>query len=60
MNPTVEAWLVIEKLASICATPNISSDVQEIANKEIKLLLESVISPGLNKFRASGAGLIVK
>jgi hypothetical protein len=39
MNPVHEAWLVIEKLGALCATPGISEDVQKEANGQIKRLL---------------------
>lgn len=60
MNPTVEAWIVIEKLGQLCATPGINEDVQKEANEQIKRLLVDVVTPGLNKLTASSSGLIVK
>lgn len=60
MNPVIEAWVVIEKLGALVATPGVSDDVKTLANDEIAKLITSVISPGLNKLSAQGAGLIVK
>jgi hypothetical protein len=60
MNPVVEAWIVIEKLAALTATPGISEDVKQSANEQIKKLLEDVISPSLSKLAASSAGLVIK
>jgi hypothetical protein len=60
MNPIVEAWIVIEKLGALVATPGISEDVKNLANEEIAKLIKDVISPGLNKLSATSAGLIVK
>ena len=60
MNPIVEAWIVIEKLGALCATPGISSDVQDAANEQIKKLLENVVAPNLTKLSASTAGIITK
>jgi hypothetical protein len=60
MNPIVEAWIVIEKLGALVATPGISEDVKNLANEEITKLIKDVISPGLNKLSATSAGLIVK
>ena len=60
MNPVVEAWIVIEKLGALVATPGISEDVKTLANEEIAKLIKSVITPGLEKLSASSAGLIVK
>jgi len=60
MNPTVEAWLVIEKLAALCATAGITEETQKMANEEIQRLMKDVIKPGLDKLSASSAGLILK
>lgn len=60
MNPTIEAWVVIEKLGALCATPGINEEVQKAANEQIKKLLTEVVSPGLNKLTAASSGLIVK
>jgi hypothetical protein len=60
MNPVVEAWIVIEKLGALVATPGISEDVKTLANEEIAKLIKSVIAPGLEKLSATSAGLIVK
>jgi hypothetical protein len=60
MNPTVEAWIVIEKLGALCATPGISADVQKVANEQIEKLLKDVVSPGLAKLTASASGIITK
>lgn len=60
MNPVVEAWIVIEKLGALCATPGISKDVQDAANEQIKKLLEDVVAPSLSKLVASSAGLVIK
>lgn len=59
MNPIHEAWIVIEKLGALCATPGISEDTQKIANEEIQKLLTSVVKPSLTKLTATGTGLIV-
>lgn len=60
MNPSVEAFIVIEKLATLCATPGISEDVQSAANEQIQLLLKNIISPGLVKLTTSSSGIIIK
>lgn len=59
MNPTVEAWIVIEKLGALVATPGVNEDVQRIANEQIKKLLEDVITPGLAKFAAKASGVVL-
>ena len=60
MNPTVEAWIVIEKLGALCATPGITEETQKMANDEIQRLLKDVVKPGLDKLTASSAGLLIK
>jgi hypothetical protein len=58
MNPVVEAWIVIEKLGALVATPGISEDVKTLANEQITKLIKDVITPGLSKLSASSAGII--
>jgi hypothetical protein len=58
MNPVVEAWIVIEKLGALVATPGVSEDVKTLANEQIAKLLKDVITPGLSKLSASSAGII--
>jgi hypothetical protein len=60
MNPVVEAWIVIEKLAAIVATPGVSEEVKQSANEQIKKLLDDVVSPSLTRLSASSAGIITK
>jgi hypothetical protein len=59
MNPIHEAWIVIEKLGALCATPGISEETKNIANEEIQRLLTSVVKPSLNKLTASGSGILL-
>lgn len=60
MNPVIEAWIVIEKLGAIVATPGISEEVKQSANEQIKKLLDDVVSPSLAKLSATSAGIITK
>lgn len=59
MNPVVEAWIVIEKLGALCATPGISEETQKLANENIQKLLKEVIEPGLTKLTATSAGILL-
>jgi hypothetical protein len=59
MNPVVEAWLVIEKLAALIATPDVSEEVKKLANEEIEKLLISVVKPSLSKFTAASSGIVL-
>lgn len=60
MNPAVEAWIVIEKLGALCATPGIEEATQKLANEHIQKLLKDVIEPALTKLSATSAGLLIK
>jgi hypothetical protein len=59
MNPVVEAWLVIEKLAALIATPGVSEEVKKLANEEIEKLLTSIVKPSLTKFTAASSGIVL-
>lgn len=59
MNPVVEAWIVIEKLGALCATPGVSEEVQKSANEQILKLLNDVIKPGLTKLSATSSGIVL-
>lgn len=58
MNPVVEAWIVIEKLAALVNTPGIDETNKQLANEQIQKLLSNVISPSLTKLSAQSSGLI--
>ena len=60
MNPVIEAWVVIEKLGALCATPGIAEETQKLANEQIQFLLTNVIDPGLKKLSATSSGLLIK
>jgi hypothetical protein len=59
MNPAVEAWIVIEKLGALCATPGISEETQKLANENIQKLLKEVVEPALSKLTATSAGILL-
>jgi hypothetical protein len=60
MNPVVEAWIVIEKLGALVATPGVSEEVKLAANEQIEKLLKDVVAPSLSKLSAKEAGLLIK
>ena len=60
MNPAIEAWIVIEKLGALVATPGVSAEVQEVANQQIKKLIDDVIAPSLTSLTAKSVGIITK
>jgi len=59
MNPVVEAWIVIEKLAALVNTPGIDETNKQLANEQIQKLLSNVISPSLTKLSAQSSGLMI-
>lgn len=58
MNPVIEAWIVIEKLAALVNTPGIDDTNKKLANEQIQKLLSSVISPSLTKLSAQSSGIV--
>jgi len=60
MNPVVEAWIVIEKLGALVATPGVSEEVKKTANEQIDKLLKDLVSPSLSELAAKKAGLVIK
>ncbi len=60
MNPVIEAWIVIEKLGALVATPGVSEAVKESANEQIRKLLDDVVAPSLTELSAKKAGLVIK
>jgi len=62
MNPnhmTQDAFMMIERLAALCATPGVTPETQEIANLQIQAILNSVVKPAVTKLTAQGAGILV-
>jgi hypothetical protein len=60
MNPVIEAWIVIEKLGALVATPGVSEEVKLAANEQIEKLLKDVVAPSLSELSAKKAGLLIK
>ena len=60
MNPVVEAWIVIEKLGALVATPGVSEEVKNAANEQIEKLIKDLIAPSLSELSAKKAGLLLK
>ena len=47
MNPVVEAWIVIEKLAALIATPDVSQEVKTLANEAPRSELRVLFPPSI-------------
>ena len=56
---TQDAFMMIERLAALCATPGVTPETQEIANSQIQAILNSVVKPAVTKLTAQGAGILV-
>jgi len=58
-NIVNNSFSMLEKLASICATPGVEDAVKNKANDMIKRILEKNIEPQVKTLIAEGAGLIL-
>lgn len=56
---TQEAFIIIERLAAVCATSGISEDTQKIANEHIQTLLSGVIKNAITTLGAKEVGIVV-
>lgn len=59
MNSMVDAWIIIEKLAALVATPDVSKEVKALANEEMEKLLSSIVKPAITKFTAAQSGIVL-
>lgn len=59
MNPTHEAFMIIERLAALCATAGVTEETQKMANENIQKLLDSVVKSAVTGLSAKNAGLLV-
>ena len=62
MNPnqmTQDSFMMIERLAALCATPGVTPETQKIANEQIQGILNSVVKSAVAKLTAQGAGILV-
>ena len=56
---TQDAFMVMERLAALCATPGINEETQKFANEYIQIVLNSVVKDSVSKLSAKGVGLVV-
>lgn len=56
---TQDAFMAMERLAALCATPGINEETQAIANSHIQNILNTVVKDSIAKLTATGAGLVV-
>lgn len=57
---TQTAFAVMQHLASLAATPNVSAKNVELANSVIEDLITKIIKPASQELTATSSGLIVK
>jgi len=56
---TQDAFMVMERLAALCATPGINEDTQKIANAHIQQVLNTVVKDAVTTMSAKASGLVV-
>jgi hypothetical protein len=56
---TQDAFMVMERLAALCATPGINEDTQKIANSHIQQVLNTVVKDAVTTMSAKASGLVV-
>jgi len=59
VQATQTAFMMVERLATLCATPGINQKTQELANEHIQALLSSAVKTAVQETGAKGVGLIV-
>jgi hypothetical protein len=55
---TQEAFVVLERLAALCATPGVEDETKKIANERMRELLESVIKNTVSEANAGSMGIV--
>lgn len=55
---TQEAMVTVERLASLCATPGIDEKTKEIANEQIRKLLDGPIKMAVTEIATASAGIV--
>ena len=56
---TQDAFMAMERMAALCATPGINEDTQKIANVHIQQLLNTVVKDAVATMSAKASGLVV-
>jgi hypothetical protein len=55
---TQEAFVILERLAALCATPGVEDETKKIANERMRELLESVIKITVSEANAGSMGIV--
>ena len=56
---TQDAFMAMERLAALCATPGITEETQKIANVHIQQILNTVVKDAVTTMSAKASGLVV-
>jgi hypothetical protein len=56
---TQDAFMSMERLAALCATPGIAEETQKIANAHIQQILNTVVKDAVTTMSAKASGLVV-
>ena len=59
MKDTKDAFMIMERLAALVATPGVNEDTQKMANDHIQTILTSVVKGAITKLSATSAGLFI-
>jgi len=55
---TQDGFLVMDRLAAICATSGISEEAKKAANEQIEAIITKIIKPSITELTAKTAGII--
>lgn len=53
-----DSMFLIEKLGSVCATPGINADTQDVCNKLIQELLNGPVKTSVTEIKTAAAGIV--
>jgi len=53
-----DSMFLIEKLGSVCATPGINTDTQDVCNKLIQELLNGPVKISVTELKSASAGIV--
>lgn len=54
-----DAFLIVERLATLCATPGIDDKTKTLANEHIQTLLSTTVKVAVTDINAKGSGIIL-
>ena len=55
---TQEAFIILERLAALCATTGVEDDTKKVANDRMKELLDSVIKTTVLEINSGSMGIV--